>query len=172
MRWGAPTRPEVDVSDLLNDSPTAVKFRDRILSELHPGELVLYASDAQVMEPTGGTDFNLYIGSVIVTKERLLVAEGKMMGRVAFQSLPWSDVEKSGRLNDGKVGIRESISSTSRWPLWEISIWEGKSYKTPLDKKRLGLLSLSIQEAQEAVAASNEADVDSAYDELKRRRGV
>lgn len=160
-----------NVSELLNDSPTAVKFRDGILNELHPGEQVLYAADAQVMEPTGGTNFNLYIGSVIVTNERLLVAEGKMMGRVAFHSVPWSEVEKSGRLNDGKVGIQKTISSKSRWPLWEISIWEGKSYKTPLDKKRLDLLSLSIQEARMAVAASHEADVDSAYDELRRRRG-
>jgi hypothetical protein len=160
------------VTDLLNDSPTAVKYRDRVLAELHSGEQVMYAVDAQVMEPTPGNNFNLYIGSVIVTNERLLVVEGKALGRVAFHSVPWGEIEKSGRGNDGKVGIQKTISSKSRWPLWEISIWEGKSYKTPLDKKQLDLLSLSIQEARAAVAASQEADVDSAYEELKRRRGV
>jgi Bacterial PH domain len=158
------------VSELLNDSPTAVKFRDRVLDELHPGERVLYATDAQVVEPMGGMDFNLYIGSVIVTNERLLVAEGKMMGRVTFHSVPWNVVQKSGRLNDGRVGVQKSVSPKSRWPLWEISIWEGKSHKTPLDRKRLDLLSLSIQEARATVAASHQTDVESAYDELKRRR--
>jgi hypothetical protein len=162
------------VSELLNDSPTAVKFRDRIINELHPGEHVLYATDAEVMEPTGSGpgDFNLYVGSVIVTNERLLVVEGKMMGRVAFHSVAWSDVEKFGWGNDGKLGIQKAISPKSRWPIWKIGIWEGKSYKTPLDKKRLGLLSLSIQEAQAAVSASRESDVDSAYEELKRRRNL
>jgi Bacterial PH domain len=164
-------KPEAKMSDLLNDSPTAVKFRDRILNELHPGEQVLYAADAQVTEPMGGTDFNLYIGSVIVTNERLLVTEGKMMGRVSFHSVPWIEVVKSGHLNDGKVGIQKTVSARSRWPLWEIGIWEGKSYKTPLDRKRLDLLSRSIQEARLAIAAADEADMDSAYDELKRRRG-
>jgi hypothetical protein len=55
---------------------------------------------------------------------------------------------------------------------WKISIWEGKSYKTPPDKKRLDLLSRSIQEARAAVVASHETDVDIAYEELKRRRGL
>lgn len=159
------------MSELLTDSPTAMKFRDRIVNELHAGEQVLYAADAQVMEPMGGANFNLYIGSVIVTSERLLVAEGKVLGKVSFHSVPWSEVEKSGRLSDGKVGIQKTISLKSRWPLWEISIWEGKSYKTPLDRKSLDLLSLSIQEARAAIAASHDADVDSAYDDLKRRRG-
>jgi hypothetical protein len=140
---------------------------------MHRGEQVLYAVDAQVMEPTGRAagDFNLYIGSVIVTNERLVVVEGKALGRVAFHSVLWSDVEKSGRGNDGKVGIQKTVSSRSHWPIWEISIWEGKSYKTALDKQRLDLLSLSIQEARAAIAASHAADVGSAYEELKRRRG-
>ena len=160
------------MSELLNDSPTAVKYRDRVLAELHPGERVMYAVDAQVMEPMPFKKFNLYIGSVIVTNERLLVAEGKALGRGAtFHSASWGEVENVGRGNDGKVGIQKTVSSKSRWPLWEISIWEGESYKTPLDKKQLDLLSLSIQEARAAVAASRGADVDSAYEELKRRRG-
>jgi hypothetical protein len=54
----------------------------------------------------------------------------------------------------------------------EIIIWVGKSFKTPLDKERLSLLILSIHEARAAVAASQEANVDSAYEELKRRRGL
>lgn len=159
------------MSDLLNDSPTAAKYRDRVLAELYSGEQVMYAVDAQVMEPTPGNNFNLYIGAVIVTTERILVAEGKALGRVAFHSVPWGDVEQAGQGNDGKVGIRKTVSSKSRWPLWEISIWEGKSFKTPLDKKQLDLLALSIQEARAAVAASRDADAGSAYEELKRRRG-
>jgi hypothetical protein len=57
-----------------------------------------------------------------------------------------------------------------RRPIWEISIWEGKSHKTPLDKKHLDLLALSIQDARAPIAAQHNADVDSAYDDLKRRR--
>lgn len=161
------------MSKLLNDSPTAVKFRDRILAELHPDERVLYAADAQVMEPTGGGpgDFNLYIGSVIVTSERLLAAEGKMMGRVAFFSVPWSEVEKAGRGTDGAVVVQKAVSMKSRWPIWKISIWEGKSYKTPLDRQRLDLLLMSIHEARAAVSASHEDDTVAAYEELKCRRG-
>jgi hypothetical protein len=159
------------MSDLLSDSPTAAKYRDRVLAELHGGEKVMYAVDAQVFEPTTGSNFNLYIGAVIVTNERLLIAEGKAFSRVTFHSVLWGDVEQAGQANDGKVGIRKSVSSKSRWPIWEISIWEGKSFKTPLDKKQLDLLALSIQEARVAVAATREADVDSAYEELKRRRG-
>lgn len=103
--------------------------------------------------------------------ELLTDSPSKMLGKASFHSEPWSEVEKSGRLSDGKVGIQKTISSKSRWPLWEIGIWEGKSYKTPLDRKSLDLLSLSIQEARAAIAASHDADVDSAYDDLKRRRG-
>jgi hypothetical protein len=161
------------VSELLNDSPTALKLRDRVLSELHGGEQVYYAADGQVMEPTGGGpgDFNLYVGSVIVTNERLLVAESKMLGGARFWSVAWTDVEEAGRYDDGTVGVRKSLSSTNRWPLWKISIWEGKSHKTPLDKKRLDLLALSIKEAQDAVAASRVADAADSYEDLKRRRG-
>lgn len=159
------------MSDLLNDSPTAVKFRDRILAELHSGEQVLYAADGQVTEPHGGTDFGLYIGSIIVTSERLLLVEGKMMGRAAFTSVSWTDVVKSGRGDDGRVGVQKNITSRSRWPIWEIRIWEGKSFKTPLDKTRLDLVSLSIQEALSAVKGAEGADTLSAYEELKKRRG-
>jgi hypothetical protein len=163
---------EALVSDLLNDSPTAVKFLDRILGELFDGEQVLFATDGQVVEPTGGsaTDFNLYVGAIIVTNERLLVAEGKMMGRVAFHSVAWTDVEKSGRSEDGMVVVQKRISSKNRWPLWKIGIWEGKAYKSPLDQKSLDLLRLSMVEARESVEASHQADVGSAYEELKRRR--
>lgn len=159
------------MSDLLNDSPTAVKFRDKILAELHPGEQVLYASDAQVTEPHGGSDFALYVGAVIVTSERLLVVEGKMMGRVAFYSVAWTDVVKTGRGNDGIVGVQKNVTSRSRWPLWEIRIWEGKSWKTPLDKTRLDLVALSIQDGLAAVQAAEGAETMSAYEELKKRRG-
>lgn len=159
------------MSELLNDSPTALKYRDRILAELYSDEKVMFAVDAQVMEPTPGDRFNLYIGAVIVTTERLLVVESKAMGRVVFHSVPWGDVEQAGQANDGEVAIRKTVSSNSRWPLWKISIWEGKSYKTPLDKKQLDLLGLSIQEARAAVAASRDAEAGSAYEELKRRRG-
>jgi hypothetical protein len=159
------------VSKLLNDSPTAVKYRDRVLAELHPSEQVMYAADAQVMEPTFGNNFNLYIGSVIVTNERLLVADAKSLGRLTFHSVSWGEVEQAGRLNDGKVGIQKTVSSKNRWPIWQISMWEGKSYKTPLDKKQLDLLALSIQEARAAIAAMRDADVNSAYEELRRRRG-
>jgi len=161
------------VSELLNDSPTAVKFRDRILSELGDEEQVLYAADGQVIEPTGtgSGDFNLYVGSIIVTTVRLLVVEGKMLGGARLQSVAWTDVEKTGQFEDGTVGINKVISSRNRWPIWKISIWEGKSHKTPLDTKRLGLLSLSVQEAKAAVSASQDADVTLAHEELKRRRG-
>jgi len=159
------------MSDLLNDSQTAVKFRDRILAELHPGEEVLYAAEGQVTEPHGGSDFALYIGSIIVTSERLLLVEGKMMSRVAFVSLAWPDVVKVGRGDDGRVGVQKNITSRSRWPLWEMRIWEGKSWKTPLDRTRLDLLYLSIQDALAAVQAAEGADTLSAYEELKKRRG-
>jgi hypothetical protein len=156
------------VSDLLNDSPTAVKFRDRILPELQ-GEQVLFVAEGQVMEPTGSGagDFRLYIGAIIVTDRRLLVAEGKAFGRVTFQYVEWGDVQKNGRDREGKVAIQKS----GRWPIWQISIWEGKSYKTPLDRKSLDLLSLSIEEAYQAVRTDRVSDSVSAYEELKRRRG-
>lgn len=53
------------MSDLLNDSATAVKIRDKILAELHPEEQVFYAAEGQVpsvTEPTGSNpgDFHLY----------------------------------------------------------------------------------------------------------------
>jgi hypothetical protein len=159
------------MSDLLNDSPTAVTFRDRILAELHSGEKVLYAADGQVKEPHGGSDYALYIGSIIVTSERLLVVESKMRGRAAFYSVAWTDVVTTGRGNDGTVGVQTNVTSRSRWPIWEIKIWEGKSWTTPLDKVRLDLVSFSIQEGLAAVQAAEGADTLSAYEELKKRRG-
>ena len=164
------------MSDLLNDSTTAVKLRDKVLVELRSDEQVFYAADGQVTEPTGSNpgDFNLYIGAIIVTDERLLIAESKMMGRAAFWSLPWADVEEIGRYPDSAVGYKKKLKQGVRWPLWRAQIWEGKSHKTPLDVKALDILAMSSKEAFDAVSqaklASRVEDADSAYEELKRRR--
>jgi hypothetical protein len=164
------------MSDLLNDSSTAVKVRDKILAELGPDEQVFYAAEGQVTEPTGSGpgDFNLYVGAIIVTNERLLVAEAKMMGRAAFWSLPWADVDEIGRYPDGTLGYKKKLKQGVRWPLWKAQIWEGKSYKTPLDAKALDILAISSQEAFDAVSqaalATRVEDASSAYEELKRRR--
>lgn len=161
------------MSELLSDSPTAVKYRDRILQELHAGERVLYASDSTigVLDPVEGGCSNVYIGAIIVTNERLLSAEGKMMGRVAFRSVPWGDVENIAQTPDGKVGVLRTRSSERHYRLWSVAIRTGKSSSSPLDKTRLDLLRLSIQDARAAVADSRAAESDSAYEELKRRRG-
>lgn len=164
------------MTDLLNDSPTAVKVRDKILAGLHPDEQVFYATEGQVMEPTGNGpgDFNLYVGAIIVTNQRLLVAEAKMMGRAALWSLPWTDVDSIGRYPDGTVGFKKQLKQGVRWPLWKAQVWEGKSYKTPLDTKALDILAISAKEALDAVSeaalASRVEEASSAYEELKRRR--
>jgi hypothetical protein len=173
---GDPNQPanwEADVSELLNDSPTAVKYRDRILEELHAGEQVLCAYDSTiaVLDPVEGGCSNVYLGAVIVTNERLLSVEGKMMGRVAYRSVPWGDVEQVLQSPDGKVGVMRTRSSERHYRLWSVGIWEGKSNSSPLDKTRLDVLRLSIQEARAAVADSQATQSDSAYEELKRRRG-
>ena len=168
------------MSELLNDSPTAVKIRDKILSQLHPGEQVLYVTEGQVQEPYGsGTgDFNLYIGAIIVTSERLLVFESKAFGRASHVEAVWRDVERTGRHDTGEVGVQKYVHASRGRPLWKISIWEGKSYKTPLDAGRLDMLSMAIQEARLALAAemadesaAHDAQVGNDYEELRRRRG-
>jgi len=166
------------MSDLLNDSATAVKVRDKILAELHPDEQVFYAAEGQVTEPTPApsrpNDFNLFAGAIIVTNERLLVAEAKMLGGARFWSLPWADVNEIGRYPDGAVGYKKTLKQGVQWPLWKVQIWEGKSYKTPLDAKALDILAMSSKEAFDAVSqaalASRVEDASSAYEELKRRR--
>jgi hypothetical protein len=164
------------MSDLLNDSATAVKLRDRILADLHQGEQVFYAAEGIVMEPTGSgpSDFYLYGGAIIVTNERLLLAEAKMMGRAALTSLLWEDVDEIGRYPDGAVGYKKKLKQGVSRPLWKAQIWEGKSYKTPLDAKALDILAMSSKEAFDAVSqaalASRVEDASSAYEELKRRR--
>ncbi len=162
------------MSKLLDDSPTAVKLRDRILKEVGANEQILYVTEGQVYEPLGGEDFVLYIGAIIVTTERLLVFESKVLGRSALYQTTWREVEQSGRHDNGEVGIQKR----GRRPIWRISIWEGKSYKTPLDMKRLDMLALAIQEARLAVAAEtaaetadHDAQVSDEYEKLKRRRG-
>lgn len=164
------------MSDLLNDSATAVKVRDKILAELRPDEQVFYAAEGQVTEPTGGGpgDFNLYVGAIIVTNERLLVAEAKMLGGARFLSLPWADVNEIGRYPDGTVGYKKELKQGVRWPLWKVQMWEGKSFKTPVDTKGLDILAMSSKEAYDAVSqaalASRVDEASSAYEELKRRR--
>lgn len=166
------------MSDLLNDSATAVKIRDRILAELGPDEQVFYAVEGQVTEPTGSGPgaFNLYVGAIIVTNERLLLAETRMMGRAAFWSLRWADVEEIGRFPDGAVGYKKKLNPNVRYPLWKAEIWEGKSYKTPLDAKALDVLAMSSKEAFDAISqaalAARVEDASSAYEELKRRRAA
>ncbi len=155
------------MSELLNDSPTAIKLRDRILADLSPAEKVLFVTEGQVMEPIGGGNFNLFIGAIVVTTERLAVFESKALGRMGKNHVAWRDVQKDGRMVDGRVAIQKNGSR----PRWEIGIWEGKSYKTPLDTKQLDLLSLSITEARSAIAAERGADAVDAYEELKRKRG-
>jgi len=93
------------------------------------------------------------------------------MGRVAMHSVPWTDVVKVGRGDDGRVGVQKNITSQNRWPIWEIQIWEGKPYKTPHDKTRLDLVSVCIHEALSAVKEAERADTLSAYEELRKRRG-
>jgi hypothetical protein len=141
-----------------------------------PGEQVFYVVEGQVNEPTGGgaTDFNLYIGALIVTNQRLLVGESKMMGGAKFASLLWADVEQIGRRQDGSVAYKKTLRQGVRWPLWIATAWVGKSYKTPVDLKALDVLEMSSREAFDAVhQAALSARVDdaaSAYEELKRRR--
>lgn len=156
------------MSELLNDSPTAVKHRGRILNELAPIEKILYVAEGQVYEPLGGDTFNLLIGAIVVTNERLLIFESKMFGRVACHQVAWRDVQKDGRSRDGKVAIQKGGPR----PIWEISIWEGKSHQSPLNTKRLDLLSLSIDEARTAISTERGAEAIDAYEELKRRRGL
>jgi hypothetical protein len=166
------------MSDLLNDSATAVKIRDKILIELRPGEQVFYAAEGQVTEPQPlahrPNDFHLYVGAIIVTNERLLVAEAKMLGGARFTSLPWADVSEIGRYPDGRVGYKRTLKQGVQWPLWQVHIWAGKSYKTPLDAKALDILAMSSTEAYDAVRQASLAarvdDASSAYEELKRRR--
>lgn len=155
------------MSELLNDSPTAVKHRERVLSELAPTEQILYVAEGQVFEPLGANNFNLFIGAIVVTSQRLLIFESKMLGRVALYQVAWRDVQKDGRSRDGKVALQKGGPR----PIWEISIWEGKSHRSPLDTKRLDMLSLSINEARTAIAAERGAEAVDAYEELKRRRG-
>lgn len=166
------------MSDLLNDSATAVKVRDKILAELHPDEQVFYAVDGQILEPQSlehrPNQFHLLVGAIIVTSERLLVVAAKMMGRAGFSPLRWVDVDSIGRLPDGTVGYKKKIKPDVRWPLWKAQIWEGKSHSTPLDAKALDLLALSSKEAFDAVSKAEHAarveDASTAYEELKRRR--
>jgi hypothetical protein len=74
------------MSDLLNDSATAVKVRDKLCEELYGDEEVFYATDGNVAEPfgIGGRELHLMVGAIIVTDRRLLVAEAKMLGRASF----------------------------------------------------------------------------------------
>lgn len=155
------------MSELLNDSATAFKLRDRILADMSPAEKILFVAEGQVLEPIGGSNFNLFIGAIVATTERLAVFESKALGRMGKNEVAWRDVQKDGRTADGKVGIQKSGSR----PIWEISIWEGKSHKTPLDMKQLDLLSLSITDARSAIAAERGAEAADAYEELKRKRG-
>lgn len=164
------------MSDLLTDSPNAVKIRDRILGELRPNEQVLFATDALVHEPRGGSQFYLYTGvAIIVTSERLLLAEPKMMGRASFVSVPWTDVENGGRTNDGDVVVQRKVKGFGSWPIWEIQIWEGKNHRSPRDQTRLNILSMCIRDAWQAVKSADAvveaADTAAAYEELKKRRG-
>ena len=164
------------MSELLNDSPTAAKLRDRILRELRPGEEVFYAADGQINEPTGSGsgDFHLYIGTLIVTSQRLLVGESKMLGGAAFADWAWADVEQISRKQDGSVVYKKILKQGVRRPLWIATIWEGKSYKTPVDAKALDLLEMSSREAfdaiQQAALKARANDATNAYEELKRRR--
>lgn len=165
------------MSELLNDSATAIKIRDRVLGELKAGEQILYVAEGQVNEPTGSgaADFNLYIGALIVTNQRLLVGESKMIGGAKFASLQWADVEQIGRRQDGAVAYKKILKQGVRWPLWIATAWVGKSYKTPVDLKALDLLEMSSREAFDAVhqaaATARVDDAATAYEELKRRRG-
>jgi hypothetical protein len=156
-----------ELSELLNDSPTATKLRDRILADMSPSEKILFATEGQVVERLGGTDFILFIGAIVVTTERLAVFESKALGRMGKNDVAWRDVQKDGRTADGMVAIQKSGSR----PIWEVSIWEGKSYKSPLNMRQLDLLSLSIDEARSAIAAERGAEAADAYEELKRKRG-
>jgi hypothetical protein len=87
-----------------------------------------------------------------VTNERLLVAEAKRLGGAAFQSTPWVDLEAIWRFPNGAVGYKKRLKPGSRWPLWEVEIWEGKSYKTPVDTKALDVLEMASRDAFEAVS--------------------
>jgi hypothetical protein len=166
------------MSELLNDSTTALKIRDKILLELQPNEQVFYAVDGQIFVPTPipgrPNDFYLIVGAIIVTNERLLIAETKLMGRAGFTSLQWEDVDSIGRFPDSTVGYDLKIKPGVRWPRWKAQIWEGKSHSTPLDTRALDVLAMSSKEAFDAVSAAAHAsrveDVSSAYEELKRRR--
>lgn len=155
------------MSELLNDSPTAIKLRDRILADMSPSEKVLFVAEGQVVEPLGGGNFNLIVGAIVVTTERLAVFESKALGRMAKYQVAWRDVQNDGKMPTGKVAIQKNGPR----PIWEIGIWEGKSYKTPLDTRQLDLLSLSITEARSAIAAERGAEAEDAYEELKRKRG-
>lgn len=153
------------MSDLLNDSATAIKVRSQILDELEPGEGILYVGEGHVVEPWG-SNFLLFVGALIVTTKRFLCVESKAFGRVSVHSVRWNEVVKTGRLDGGEVAIQKlGIRS-----LWKVSIWEGKSFKTPLSRKQLDMLSFSIAEAQSMVEAEHGAEVASDYEELRRRR--
>ena len=146
--------------------------------KLGPNEQVFYAADGQIVvpQPIPGrpNDFHLMVGAIIVTNERLLMVEAKMLGGARFSSLPWADVSEIGRYPDGVVGYKKTLKPGVQWPLWKVQIWEGKSHKTPLDTKALDLLAMSSSEAYDAVAAaalaSRAEEAGSAYEELKRRR--
>lgn len=155
------------MSELLNDSPTAIKLRDRILADMGSAEKILYVVEGHVFEPTGGGHFNLFVGAILVTTERLAVYESKALGRMGKNEVAWRDVQKDGRSADGKVAIQKGGAR----PIWEISIWEGKSHKSPLNTTQLDLLSLSITDARSAIAAGRGAEAADAYEELKRKRG-
>ena len=168
------------MSELLDDSPTAARLKDRIIAEIAPGERILFVTEGHVIEPWGGgpSNFGLYIGAIIVTSVRILSVESKMLGRAAFRSKYWRDVEKIGRYDRGEVGLHEYVHKSKGRPIWRIEIWEGKSHKSPLDMRRLDMLSLAMDEARSAVAAEmaaesadHAAQVADEYEQLKRRRG-
>lgn len=88
--------------------------------------------------------------------------------------MAWADVEHIGRKQGGSVVYKKIFKQGVRWPLWVVTIWVGKSYKTPVDMTALDILEMSSREAFEAIqqAAVNARvdDATSAYEELKRRR--
>ena len=176
------------MSDLLNDSPTAAKFRDRILAAIGPGEQILFAMDGEVFVLMPDT---VYIGAVIVTNLRILVLETKAFGRATLHAIGWRDVESAGWHDDG-AGLSVAVTtrrdamlaskaqrSGESLPLrWKVRAWQGQSFKSPLDKRTLELLALTIQEARDAITkeeaaagADHAMEVLDAYEELKKRRG-
>lgn len=165
------------MTDLLNDSPTAVQLRESILRELRDDESVLFVAEGKVLEPLGGfSTSKVYLGAILVTNHRLMVAERKLMRKAKLTSLRWADVADSGR-DDDEVIIQKSPSSSFGYPIWKVRLdrkptTDERSGRPEwkVDYKGLDLLALSIREARAAVEASRVEESRSAYEELRRRR--